>query len=275
MALYHLNAAPLQEVIDVAKRAGPADRLLFVNLPAWVSAERQWYPIGHEGVLFLPAYVTLSDFVSVNTGQPSQAIGVEFNNLTTPQAYHYGVYGPPLDYERLALEVRSALEVHLAAYKPEVIELNPAGRVLDQTRPAGSDRASFDTRVALESATWLACADRLGVALVWRADAIPPADAHVFAHVLDARGALIAQHDSPPLQGLLPFWQWQPGERALDVHPVDLPAPLEGGSYTIAVGLYDVVTGQRVPATLPDGSQPPNDAVLIGEFAPGQQASCP
>ena len=275
MALYYLNAAPLQEVIDTALRAGPADRLLFVNLPAWVSAERQWYPIGHEGVLFLPAYTTLSDFVFVNTGQPSQAIGVEFNNLTTPQAYYYGVYGPPLDYERLEFEVRSALEVHLAAYKPEVIDLNAAGRVLDQTRPAGADRASFDSLVALESATWLACADRLGVTLDWRADAFPPGDAHIFVHVLDARGALIAQHDSPPLQGLLPFWQWQPGDRTRDMHPIDLPAPLEDGPYAIAVGLYNVVTGQRVRAALADGSRPPNDAVPIGEFAPGQQAVCP
>jgi len=275
MALYHLNAAPLQEVIDVALRSGPADRLLFVNLPAWVSAERPWYPIGHEGVLFLPAYATLSEFVFVNTGRPSQAIGIEFNTLTMPQAYHYGVYGPPLDYERLEFEVGSAVEVHLAAYKSQVIELNAAGRMLDQARPSGGDRASFDGLVTLESAAWLACADRLDVALVWRADAFPPPDAHIFVHVLDTRDALIAQHDSPPLQGLLPFWQWQPGDRARDEHPIDLPAPSEGASYTLAVGLYDVVTGQRIPAALADGSRPPNDAVSVGDFTPGEKAACP
>ena len=275
MALYHLNAAPLQEVIGVAQRSDPADRLLFVNVPAWVSAERPWYPIGHEGVLFLPAYATLSEFVYVNTGRPSQAIGVEFNNLTAPQAYHYGVYGPPLDYDRLDLEVRSALDVHLAAYEPEAIQLSAAGRVLDEARPSAADRASFGDQVALESAMWLACAGRLDVTLVWRANAQPPPDAHVFVHVLDAQGALIAQHDSPPLQGLLPFLEWQPGDRARDVHPIDLPATVDGGAHAIAVGLYDIVTGRRIPATLADGSRPPNDAVLVGELAPGEKAVCP
>ncbi len=274
MGLYHLNAGPLQAAIEVTKQSDPAARLLFVNLPAWVSAPRFWYPIGHEGVLFMPGYASMADFVSVNTGRPSRAVGVEFNNLSTPQAYHYGVYGPPLDYDQLASYVRAAERVYFAAYAPESIELIEAGRLLSAAAPSGSVRSTFGGSLALEKVDWSVCANRLRVMLDWRAIGPPPGDVHIFVHVLDADGSLVAQHDSPPLLGLMPFFQWQAGDRAQDVHPIALSNSLENGPYAITVGLYDVATGRRLPAVLAGAAGSPDDAVPIASFTPGSAGDC-
>ena len=71
--LHHLNAAPLNQALDVARRSAQNANLLFVNLPAWVSTPQFWYPIGHEGALFMPKYSSMADFISTNLNQPSQA----------------------------------------------------------------------------------------------------------------------------------------------------------------------------------------------------------
>ncbi|HZY42146.1 MAG TPA: hypothetical protein VFF59_09125, partial [Anaerolineae bacterium] len=94
MDLHNLNAAPLKAALNVASQTPADTKLLFVNLPAWISTPELWYPIGHEGALFMPSYSTMADFVSTNLNRPSQAVAVEFNSLSTPQPYYYGVYGP-------------------------------------------------------------------------------------------------------------------------------------------------------------------------------------
>ena len=59
-------------------------------------------------------------------------------------------------------------------------------------------------------------------------------------------GTLAAQHDSPPLLGLYPFWQWTPGDRVEDIHPIDVSQLPRDRHYTIAVGLYDSGSGERL-----------------------------
>jgi hypothetical protein len=98
---------------------------------------------------------------------------------------------------------------------------------------------------------------------------------HIFVHVLDVNGTLATQHDSPPLLGLMPFWQWQAGDRVRDVHPIDLPDAQTGAPYSIVVGLYDAATGERLPPALSDGSRPPNDAISLGTIGPDSTHRCP
>ena len=114
MDLHHLNAEPLDAVLETAQQQPSQARLLFVNLPAWVSTPRLWYPIGHEGALFMPSYSTLSSFVASNTNRDSNAAAVEFNSLSTPELYYYGVYGPALGWEQLTPLVRNADRVYLS-----------------------------------------------------------------------------------------------------------------------------------------------------------------
>ena len=269
--LHTLNAAPLNAALAVAAQA-PADaKLLFVNLPAWISPPELWYAIGHEGALFMPGYSTMADFVSTNLNRPSQAVAVEFNSLSTPQPYYYGVYGPALGWEQLTPQVQQADRVYFTRYAPDRIELVEAGRVLTASESTAAPVASLGDGAVLEKTEWRVCADRLQVRLVWRA--APGGDWRVFVHLLNPEGTLAAQHDSPPLMGLQPFWQGSPGERLEDVHPIDLTGLPRDRAYTLAVGLYDPATGERLSVTLPEGAQPADRAVRIDAVTIGA-ATC-
>ncbi|MBI5563576.1 MAG: hypothetical protein HY870_01685 [Chloroflexi bacterium] len=271
MDLHNLNAAPLNAALDVASQA-PADaKLLFVNLPAWVSTSQFWYPIGHEGALFMPGYSTMADFVSTNLNRPAQAVAVEFNSLSTPQAYYYGVYGPALGWEQLTPQVREADRVYFTTYAVGKIDLIEAGRVLEASAPVQETVAAFSTSAVLEQAGWSYCGSRLSVRLAW--SALPNGDWRVFVHLLKPDGSLAAQHDGPPVMGLYPFWQWSSsGEQVEDVHPIDLTGLPRDQVYTLAVGLYDPANGERLIATSPDGTQPTDRAVRIGTVTIGAEA---
>jgi hypothetical protein len=92
--------------------------------------------------------------------------------------------------------------------------------------------------------------------LYWRASTGPDTDYTVFVHSLDSNGALIGQADGPPVADHYPTTSWRPGEVVQDSRPV--PA---GDHYL--VGLYDPVSGERLPAFTPDGSRLAGDAVVL------------
>lgn len=87
------------------------------------------------------------------------------------------------------------------------------------------------------------------VTLLW--ESLRPVDANyqVFVHLLDGRGNKVAQRDGQPVQWLRPTSTWLPGEKIADRYGLLLPELFPTGSYTIAVGLYDPVTGQRLPVS--------------------------
>lgn len=267
MDLHTMTSAPLQSIITVADEAQPTDQLLFVNLPAWAGPARNWYPIGHEGVLLFYRDISLNDFLQANVGHTLPAKAVQFDNVSEPQAYYYGIYGPSLNWDALSAEMRQADRVYLTRYAPDHVELVEAGSVTNTVQPAQAYVATFGDAAVLEKATWTTCNNRLIVRLNW--SAIPGSDWHVFVHVLNPDGTLAAQHDSPPLLGLYPFWQWAKGDRAEDVHPIDVAQLPRDRQYTIAVGLYDPGGGERQIPTLSNGYKPEDRAVRIEQFMIG------
>jgi 4-amino-4-deoxy-L-arabinose transferase-like glycosyltransferase len=82
----------------------------------------------------------------------------------------------------------------------------------------------------------------------WRVEAPPSLPLKIFVHLLDGIGAPIAQHDglgSPPDT-------WVTGDLIVQKHTVPLPADLAPGRYPLQVGLYDSVTGDRLPVLTAD-----------------------
>ena len=268
LALHDLNAAPLNQALDIARQSTQDANLLFVNLPAWISTPQIWYPIGHEGALFIPKYSSLADFTSTNLNRPSQVEGIEFKSLSTPEPYYFGVYGPALGWEELAQRVNQANRVYFTVYRPDQIEVVEAGHVTHAAGPASNALAVFGDATVLEKAEWSICRDRLNVTLDWFG---APGDTgqHVFVHVLNPDGSLAAQHDSPPMLGLRPFWQWAKGDRVVDVHPIDISQLPRDRQYAITVGLYDLSSGERLAPVLASGEQPASRAVQIGQFTIG------
>jgi hypothetical protein len=104
------------------------------------------------------------------------------------------------------------------------------------------------------SSVKLLSGETLTVTLFWRSDGEVAADNHVFVHLLDEEGDLVAQHDGVP--GGQPTWSWQDGEVVSDAHRLAVPqdAASRTGTYTVSVGLYDYGTKDRLPAVLSDGA---------------------
>ncbi|HRJ45474.1 MAG TPA: hypothetical protein PL105_26470, partial [Caldilineaceae bacterium] len=73
---------------------------------------------------------------------------------------------------------------------------------------------------------------------------------HVFVHLRDSSGHLLAQDDAPPGRGLAPAPSntWQPGEYISDPHRLSSPAARSG--LLAQVGLYAPSSGLRLPVNV-------------------------
>ena len=106
----------------------------------------------------------------------------------------------------------------------------------------------------------------LDLTLYWTPRGRPTRDYTVFLHLLDSQGQLRAQADSPPTSGMYPTSVWDAGESIADFHTIVLPTDLPAGNYTIAMGLYDPQTGQRLPI-MDENGQTSGDHVTISGIA--------
>jgi hypothetical protein len=105
--------------------------------------------------------------------------------------------------------------------------------------------------------------DRLTATLFWQSDGRVMENYHVFVHLQDTEGQMVAQGDGVPMQGARPTWDWRDREVLGDEHVLVVDARLPGGAYTLFVGMYDQATGVRLPAVEPDGARLPDDRVVL------------
>jgi hypothetical protein len=87
----------------------------------------------------------------------------------------------------------------------------------------------------------------ISLTLVWRSGETPPAASYtVFAQLLGADGAVMAQSDSIPAGGQHPTTGWRPGEYILDTHQLRFHPEASAGAARLIVGMYDASTLQRL-----------------------------
>ncbi len=100
--------------------------------------------------------------------------------------------------------------------------------------------------------------------LYWRAEAPLTSRYKVFAQLLAGDNRVMAQSDSFPAAGQRPTTGWLPGEVISDTHTLPLPPELPPGPYRLIAGLYQPLTGERVPVVAGYGHALP-DAILLTE----------
>jgi hypothetical protein len=76
-------------------------------------------------------------------------------------------------------------------------------------------------------------------------------------------GQIWGQYDGIPLGGARPTTTWLPGEVIVDHYEIPLRLGAPTGDYVLAVGLYDLETMKRLPATDAEGQWLPDDRILI------------
>jgi hypothetical protein len=257
--------------------AAPADEgHLVVNYPAWLAPGQIVYPVGHEGVEFMPRYIGVGDLVWANSGAERDVFTAKFANELPPwPGYYYGIRGPEVSWEGLAERIRNADRVQIVHLGEDALQLRAAGRVLDQSVASPEPMAVFGERVTLSHADLAAAGRELAVVrLVWRSDIpLTDADYRVFVHLYDEAGALAAQSDGYPINGLFPFWMWRHGDVVEEIRYLTTGSQLLPGSARVAVGIYDADSGERLPAVGPDGDRFPDDAVPIATSTGSSPAS--
>jgi hypothetical protein len=151
--------------------------------------------------------------------------------------------------------------VEVSFYDPATLELlgspSTVGHVVVAATPAAgrsrsdAPRAQFGDGIALLEADVAASGWTPGatqeVHLVWQAATPTRGRYTVFLHLIGPDGTPVAQGDREPWQGTYGTDAWLQEVPARDSYPLVLPPDLPSGSYTLVVGLYDPVTGQRLP----------------------------
>jgi len=127
--------------------------------------------------------------------------------------------------------------------------------------------ASFGSRVRLTgydlASSLVRAGEEVTVTLYWQTIADMDVNYSTFIHLRDAGTGepacspcrTAAQVDAELLQGFYPTSAWQPGEVFGDTQHLSLPQDLPAGTYRIFAGLYDAMTGQRLPV-LNAGGEP-------------------
>ncbi len=99
--------------------------------------------------------------------------------------------------------------------------------------------------------------------LYWKSIAPFDENYQIFMHLND--GVLQAQHDGAPECNLMPTTHWEPNAIIADPHIVPLPADMPVGSIPLTVGMYNLLTQERLAVDSTDALMVYLDDVEIKE----------
>jgi len=89
--------------------------------------------------------------------------------------------------------------------------------------------------------------EQLRLTLYWQCLGLMDTSYTVFVHLLDEEGNIRGQQDSMPGQGALPTTSWVEDEVIVDAYELPVALDAAPGPHSIAVGMYDADTGDRLP----------------------------
>ena len=139
----------------------------------------------------------------------------------------------------------------------------------DQPAPAPSIEARYRLGDAIELLGYDApqldrAANVIRYRLYWRAAKDGAEDFTVFAHLLDERGAPIGQGDSQPFDGDFPTSLWRAGETFVEDRSLPIATDAALTNATLALGLYRLADGTRLPVIDAAGQVVPDGQIGLG-----------
>lgn len=266
---YAAGTAHLAEFIQSTRAGG--DHLLYVNFPSRYTPKRPPYPIGHWRIILAPGSVDLGAFAASATGHHPQTfsrhmpwIDAEPRDAGPYQIDMRGELAPPEQLYQLAHEVDG---VYLSRYHADgTFELQWAGATV--TTPSRNCKmAAFGQALCLQEAQVERQPERLSVTLTWLS--LSPVQPHdtVFVHLGQSGRAPIAQADGDFWLGMLPLLILAPGDAIQEQRVILLPEEMPAGRHEIRIGVYNRLTGERLPAITPEGASLLDGAITIAGFS--------
>ncbi|MCB8943916.1 MAG: DUF2142 domain-containing protein [Ardenticatenaceae bacterium] len=110
--------------------------------------------------------------------------------------------------------------------------------------------------------TMVKAGDVVTVHVEWQVLAALGGDFTTFVHLAEAGQPPLATGDGVPGNGRYPTRVWAAGEVVEDVYSFVVPGGVDG-RYPVWLGMYDPVSGGRLPLTV-NGERQPNEAYLVG-----------
>jgi hypothetical protein len=250
---YLLAQDPVLQLVDIARASDADEQLLVVNFPSWLAPQERRFAMGNHGVQIIPFYINIQELIYAHNDAEQPARAVQFGNIRQPQPYYYGMLGEQVDYEKLGEALREGGPVYLTHWSPEQIQLVQVGRAGPRALNPQQDVFTFDGKIALQPASIAVEDDTVSLSLLWDIKQPPEDDLSAFVHLYGPGGELVHQVDGYPIAGMAPFWLWPEGQTLLDNRTLVLPPDVDPAAYSVGVGLYDPLTGERLPAIGPDG----------------------
>jgi hypothetical protein len=148
---------------------------------------------------------------------------------------------------------------------PETLNVSPDGR---NTYLRHSVNLRYGDVIQLLGYRWRTEGTDLQMNILWETLKNPETDYKVFIHLLNSSGEIVRQYDAIPCNWQCPTSHWQAGDTVLDTATISLQG-LVADEYHLAIGLYHLVTQERLAVQGPENEPYPNayfilpDAFLI------------
>ena len=266
---YHIAENTVDELAAAARETPAGDPLLVVNMVSWLTPSSRTFALGNNGIQWLPFYVGIEDVAYAVDEVDYPIDALQFHNIRQPQPYYYGMRGAKADWERLREVLPIAGRVYVTQYGPDKIALAPAGRILRDEpgqQTAEKQAAIFNNGIELTVNGYEVVDDELHLTLNWQMAEAIAEDLTAFVHLYDPDGQLVDQNDGYPLRGLAPFWLWEAGQNLQDQRTLSWLDGAVPGHYRVGVGLYDPVSGKRVPVVDAAGVPLPDNRAIVLEL---------
>lgn len=147
------------------------------------------------------------------------------------------------------------------------VQMEPLPRVFTEPRPTHPLDVLWEDVILLRGydlqPTSLASAETLELTLYWQARRRMEASYKIFVHLIDpTTGDIVAQDDAVPRRWTYPTNWWERNEVVQDTIPLPLDS-VPPGQYQLVIGLYDPMTGERVPVYSTADERYPDNALPL------------
>jgi hypothetical protein len=256
---YRQLTEPVRVIQQTIAEQPPAQAIVTVNLPEWLSPARNQYPVGAEVVAMLGPYLFTEELFLHNLRQDRPVANLILPDYLARPAYNYGLYGRQTSGQLVADWHPAGSHLFITLYQEDGPETIYSGAVLPG-QVLEEQLAVMDAyRLVAAAATW--CDTILTVSTSWQitAGSLAAPGHSLFVQALDGDGRLQAQLDGPPLR-LPPDRLQLPAGWQMDDERL-LPAP--AAPAVVLVGVYDYLSGERVTAVDSQANQLPDNAFTL------------